>query len=57
MTVEIIPEDRTARQLPHRRHDRRKTGEPLTAWSGFAILGISGGSLAVGILLERRRKQ
>jgi hypothetical protein len=37
--------------------DRVLLGEPLTVWSWFAILGISGGSLAVGIVFERKRQQ
>ena len=36
--------------------DRMLIGEPLTVWSWFAIIGISGGSLAVGVVFERRRK-
>ncbi len=36
--------------------DRLLMGEPLTSLLSIAILGISGGSLAIGIAFERRRK-
>jgi hypothetical protein len=36
--------------------DRVLMSEPLTVGLWTAILGISGGSLAVGIAFERRRK-
>jgi hypothetical protein len=36
--------------------DRILMGEPLTAWSCLAIIGISGGSLAAGVVFERKRK-
>lgn len=36
--------------------DRVILGEPLTVWLWLAIIAISGGSLAVGITVERRRK-
>jgi drug/metabolite transporter (DMT)-like permease len=35
--------------------DRLLLGEPLTSWSWIAILGISGGSLGLGIVIERWR--
>jgi hypothetical protein len=37
--------------------DRALLGEPLTIWAVITIIGISGGSLALGIGLERRRKR
>jgi hypothetical protein len=36
--------------------DRLLMGEPLTVVLWTAILGISGGSLAIGIAFERKRK-
>ena len=36
--------------------DRLLLGEPLTVWSLITIIGISGGSLGLGIVFERGRK-
>jgi hypothetical protein len=36
--------------------DKLLLGESLTVWSFVAIIGISGGTLCLGMVIERRRK-
>jgi hypothetical protein len=36
--------------------DKLLLGESLTVWSLIAIIGISGGTLCLGMVIERRRK-